>query len=539
MGPLEELHEAVRAAAATLAAGDGQVARTAKLERPPRAELGDYSTNAAMLLAPRLGQPPREVAERLAAVLAETLGAGLERTEVAGPGFLNLHLSDEWFAGALRGMLAAGARFGSSELPAPTAVNVEFVSANPTGPLHVGHARQAAFGDALVRIFEFRGYTVTREFYVNDYGSQVRKLGASVRALARGEAIPEDGYKGDYVATLVPREAALALDDEALERAALDACLLLIRSSLERFGVHFDVWFSERSLYDDGAVDAALSRLAAQGETYSADGALWMRTTTHGDDKDRVLVRSGGEHTYFSSDIAYLANKLERGFELMIYVTGADHHGYIGRMRAACEALGAERERVEMLILQLVHLIEDGARATMSKRAGEFVTLDELIERVGTDAARFFLLQRSHDTTVEIDIELAARASADNPVYYVQYAHARIASMLAKLGEERVAAARSEFAVLEPLHPSERALLKRLLSFPDDLAEAQERRAPHRVATAALEIAQQFTAVYRDCRVVGAEPRATESLRIAIALAARQTLATALALLGVSAPDAM
>jgi arginyl-tRNA synthetase len=539
VGPLETLHDAIRRAAAALLGTDDAVTRAAKLERPPRAELGDYSTNAAMLLAPRLGRAPREVAAELGELLANDLGAGLARTEVAGPGFLNLHLSDAWFVAALDGILAAGPRFGAAQLPAPAHVNVEFASANPTGPLHVGHARQAAFGDSLVRILQFSGFDVTREYYVNDYGSQVRKLGESVRALARGEPVAEDGYKGDYVGTLVPLEQALELDDDALAQAALDACLALIRASLERFGVHFDVWFSERSLYDSGAVDGALARLTAQGETYSDAGALWMRTTARGDDKDRVLVRSGGEHTYFSSDIAYLENKLERGFDLMIYAAGADHHGYIARMQAACEALGAERERIELVILQFVHLLENGARAAMSKREGEYVTLDELVERIGVDAARFFLLARSNDTTVDIDIELAASRSADNPVYYVQYAHARIASMLARLGPERVAAARGEVAVLEPLHASERALLKRLLSFPADVAEAAERRAPHRIAAAALEIAQQFTAFYRDCRVVGAEPSATESLRIAIALASQQTLAAALGLLGVSAPDVM
>jgi arginyl-tRNA synthetase len=529
----------VRDGAASLAGGDCAVARAAKLERPPRAELGDYSTNAALLLAPKLDLPPREVAEQLAAVLAARLGSGLARTEVAGPGFLNLYLSDRWLADALAGVLAAGDGFGSAELAAPTRVNLEFVSANPTGPLHIGHARGAAYGDALARLLAFRGFDVTREFYVNDFGSQVRKLGESVRALAFGDPVPADGYHGEYVAKLVPAERARELELDELSREALAACLEQIRDSLERFGVHFDVWFSERSLHESGAVERVLTTLAAVGESYSADGALWLRTTAHGDDKDRVLVRSGGETTYFASDIAYLEDKRARAFERMIYVWGADHHGYELRMKAACASLGGDPDTVELIALQFVHLVGDGVRIAMSKREGEYVTLDELVEQVGVDAARYFLLARSHDTTVELDGDLAVSKSADNPVYYVQYAHARIASLLAKLGPNRVQEALVEISPVEPLHRSERALIKRLLTFPWDLEDAAERRAPHRIATAVLDIAQQFTAFYRDCRVVGAEPRATESVRIALALASERTIAIALGLLGVSAPDSM
>jgi arginyl-tRNA synthetase len=539
IGPLEQLHDVVRDSAAALAGGDCAVARAVKLERPPRAEMGDYATNAALLLAPRLKLAPRAVADKLAIELAQRLGDGLDRTEVAGPGFLNLYLSDRWFADALSGMLAAGTRFGAAQESAGARFNIEFVSANPTGPLHIGHARGAAYGDALARLLSFRGFDVTREFYINDFGTQVRKLGESVRATALGEPIPEGGYHGEYVATLVPADRARELDIDELSREALAACLRQIQGSLERFGVRFDVWFSERSLHEAGAVERTFAKLAQAGENYSADGALWLRTTAHGDDKDRVLVRSDGEPTYFASDIAYLADKQARGFDRMIYVWGSDHHGYEGRMRAACESLGGEPEAVELIALQFVHLSDDGVRVAMSKREGEYVTLDELVDKVGVDAARYFLLARSHDTTVEIDSDLATRRSGDNPVYYVQYAHARIASVLAKLGTERVEQAMSEVEPAEPLHPSERAMLKRLLTFPVDLAEATERRAPHRIATSVLEIAQDFTAFYRDCRVVGAEPRATESWRIALMVAARGTIATALGLLGVSAPDSM
>ena len=292
-----------------LAGGDGELLAAIKLERPPRDALGDYPTNAALLLAPRLSQPPRTVAERLAVELAERLGGGLVRSEVAGPGFLNLFLSDGWLAGALGGVLTAGTRFGAGDSHDAARINIEFVSANPTGPLHIGHARGAAYGDAPARLLEFRGFDVTREFYINDFGSQVRKLGESVRALALGDPVPEDGYHGEYVATLVSADRARSLDLDELAREALAACLEQIRQSLERFGVRFDVWFSERSLHDSGAIDRVLAKLAAAGETFEADGALWLRTTDHGDDKDRVLVRAGGEPTYFSSDIGYLEDK--------------------------------------------------------------------------------------------------------------------------------------------------------------------------------------------------------------------------------------
>ncbi len=539
MTPLDTLHDAIRAATAAVAGEVEVTPESVKLEVPPRAELGDYSTNAPLLLAPRLGAPAREVAQRLAGELAASLGGALERTEVAGPGFLNLYLSDGWYVEALASVLSANERFGAATLKAPRAVDVEFVSANPTGPLHIGHARQAAYGDALSRILAYRGYEVTREYYINDYGSQVTKLGESVRALALGEPVAPDGYHGDYVDGLVPAERARELDLETLAREACDACLALIRASLERFGVRFDVWFSERSLHETGAVERVLDALGARGETYTNDGALWLRTSAHGDDKDRVLVRSSGEHTYFTSDIAYLEDKRSRGYDRLVYVWGADHHGYIARMKAVCGALGGDPDALEIVIQQFVHLLGVEGRTAMSKREGEYVTLDELVDEVGVDAARFFLLARSHDTTVDLDLDLAVRETAENPVYYVQYAHARIASILARAGSDRVAAALVALAPVEPLHASERALLRRLLAFPGELAEAAERRAPHRVASYALELAQEFTAFYRDCHVLGVEPRATESWRLALSLAARRTIARALDLLGVSAPAQM
>lgn len=554
---LEDLRGAVMRAAAELAApagggqeppGDGRGGIT--LERPRRAQFGDYSTNAALLLAPGLGAPPREVAERLGGALQAQLGASLERFEVAGPGFLNLFVADSWLMGALEQALAAGAAFGIGTERAPGRVLVEFVSANPTGPLHVGHARNAVYGDALARLLAFRGHDVAREFYINDAGTQVRKLGESIQALARGEPLPEGGYQGDYVLDLVDRLANAAGTDPAeLGRAAVAIMIEGIQASLAAFGVEdFDRWFFESALHegDPSPVAHALAILDQQGHTYTSDGALWLRTTAFGDDKDRVLVRSNGEHTYFASDIAYHQDKRERGFDRQIDVWGADHHGYVLRMKAAYEALGGDPRELELLIMQLVHLVRAGERAQMSKRAGEFVTLDDLVAEIGVDAARWYLLARSHDTTLDLDLDLAREQSSDNPVYYVQYAHARIASMLDKAGAERVRAATAApiGAGEEPLHETERALIELLLAFEAELSEAAERRAPHRLAAYALELAQGFTAFYRDCRVIGADrseigQQSVESRRIVLCVMTMRTIARCLDLLGVSAPRQM
>jgi arginyl-tRNA synthetase len=385
---------------------------------------------------------------------------------------------------------------------------------------------------------------VGREFYVNDAGSQVRKLGESILAIARGESVPEDGYQGAYVERLARALGADSDDPGELGRAAVGAMVGEMQSSLAAFRVRdFDHWAYESSLHegDPSPVEQTLALLAAQGRTYSRDGALWLRTTDFGDDKDRVLVRSNGEHTYFASDIAYHLDKRERGWERQIDVWGADHHGYVERMKAAYEALGGERDDLELLIMQLVHLVRAGERAQMSKRAGEFVTLDELLAEIGVDAARWYLLARSHDTTVDLDLDLAREQSNENPVYYVQYAHARIASILAKAGDERVTAALAGAGGPPPgpLHATERALIELLLAFPLEIAQAAERRAPHRIAAYALELAQGFTAFYRDCRVVGAEPESVESFRISLCVASARLIARSLELLGVSAPDSM
>jgi arginyl-tRNA synthetase len=383
---------------------------------------------------------------------------------------------------------------------------------------------------------------VSREYYFNDSGSQIDRLGQSIRARARGEELPEDGYQGDYVDELARSiPDAAAADVGELARRGVEAIMAGIRATLEAYRVQYDSWFLERGLHDGepSAVERALALLEERGHVYRSEGAVWLRTSAFGDDKDRVLERSSGETTYFANDIAYHRDKLERGYDRMINPLGSDHHGYIARMKAAMAALGVEPDRLEIPVLQFVHIVEGSRRASMSKRRGDFVTLDDLIGEIGVDATRFYMLSRSHDSTVDLDLELAREQSSENPVYYVQYAHARIASMLAKAGEERVARALAAQARPDALHPAERELIKKLLAFPGEVAEAADRRAPHRIAAYALELAQTFTAFYRDCRVVGAEPEALEDFRIALSVAAQRVIARALGLLGVAAPASM
>ncbi|MBA2637041.1 MAG: arginine--tRNA ligase [Solirubrobacterales bacterium] len=542
MTPLGDLRRALDAAAAVVAGAAGPLHTPPTLERPKQAGFGDYATNAALVLAPVVKAAPRDVAERVGRELEGLLGAALDRVEVAGPGFLNLFLSDDWHAAALAHVLDAGDGFGGGGAPRPERINVEYVSANPTGPLHVGHARNAAYGDAISRIFAFHGHEVTREYYVNDFGSQVANLGTSLKARARGEEPPNDGYVGAYVTELAAAIPGAARADTAeLARRGVALMLERIEASLAAFRAPIDVWASERALHegDPSAVDRALARLEELGQTYRSEGALWLRTTAHGDDKDRVLLRGSGELTYFASDLAYLLDKRERGFERLVYVLGADHHGYRGRMRAAYEAFGGDPdEELELLIMQFVNLLSAGTRSSMSKRRGEFVTLDDLIAEIGVDPARWFLLQRSHDTAVDLD--LAREQSAENPVYYVQYAHARIASIRAKAGQERVRSALAGVGAREgELDPAERALVKKLLAFPEEVAEAAQRRAAHRIAGYALELAQVFTAFYRDCLVVGAPGPGVEHFRLGLCVASQRTIACALALLGVAAPESM
>ncbi|HVQ59440.1 MAG TPA: arginine--tRNA ligase [Solirubrobacterales bacterium] len=542
---IAELRGAVDAAARALRDGE-RTEPAPTLDRPPKPELGDYSSNAAMLLAGPLGDNPRAVASRLQDELERSLGEGgsLDRIEVAGPGFVNLFLSDAWYRRALGSMLAAGEDLGPAPVEAPERILVEFVSANPTGPLHVGGGRHAAYGDALVRLLEAVGHDVEREFYVNDAGSQVIRFADSIAARMAGDEPPEDGYGGDYVIELAEKLAAEGADPaqrEALGLRGIELMLVEVRETLERFGVHFDNWFSERDLYRRGEVDVALAQLEEAGHTYRSEDALWLRTTEFGDDKDRVLIRSNGEPTYLTADIAYHWDKLQRGFERLIDVLGADHHGYVARIRAAIAALGADPSRFEALIMALVHIVEGGERAQMSKRSGDFVSLDELIDDIGVDAARWFMLWRSHETTVDLDLELARSQSSENPVYYVQYAHARIASILRKAGGEAPDSAAAAGAPTPgtPLEPAEKALIKRLLEFPDEVREAAERRAPHRICAYSTTVAADFHAFYRDCQVVGAEGEGVEASRLALCLLTKRTIAGALGLLGISAPEQM
>ena len=528
--------------AATELRGDGLV-DLPRLERPPKPDFGDYSTNAALLLAPELGEQPRAIAERLGDALGSRLGPAVEKVEIAGPGFLNLFMADGWYLAAVAGLVAARAGYGDGEPATSERIGVEFVSANPTGPITVASARHAAYGDSLCRILEAAGHVPEREYYVNDYGTQIRLFGESIQARARGEEPPEDGYRGDYVTELARQlEGAADGDPDQLARRGVDLMLKQIRGTLERFQVRMDVFFSERSLHEGGAVRRAFDHLEEREHLYPLEGAVWLRTTTFGDDKDRVLMRSSGEITYFGADIPHHEDKLGRGYDRVIDVLGADHHGYVARLKAAWQAIGGKPDRFEVVIMQLVNLMEGGRRAQMSKRQGEFVTLDDLLDDIGVDAARWFLLQRSHDTTLDLDLELARRHTQENPVYYVQYAHARIASILRKAGDSRVeeALAADLAASDEDLHPSARGLIKRLLEFPAEVAEAAERRAPHRLTTYAHETAQEFSAFYRDVKVVGAaEEGGDEDLRIAICVLTGRVLARSLDLLGIAAPAEM
>ncbi|HYX77891.1 MAG TPA: arginine--tRNA ligase [Solirubrobacterales bacterium] len=554
--PLEELRLAVRAAADSVRdAAPGSVAPA--LERPPSPELGDYSTNAAMLLAPVRAEAPRELAERLRDELGARLGGSAERIEVAGPGFVNVFLADRWHRESLAALLATGEDFARGAPERPERVLVEFVSANPTGPLTVASGRGAAYGDSLARCLELAGHEVAREYLLNDVGGQVRLFAESIAARMEGREPPDEGYAGEYVAELADQLAAAGAepaDLEDLARRGTEQMRRRIEATLDRFGVSFDTWFSERSLHEKGQIGASVDELRSRGHVYEREGAVWLRTTEFGDDKDRVLIRSDGQPTYFAADIAYHRDKLRRGAERLIDPLGADHHGYVPRMRAAIESLGRDPRLYEAPIIQLVHLVEGGARAQMSKRRGEFVTLDELVDDIGVDATRFFMLQRSHDTTFDLDLELARRQSQENPVYYVQYAHARIASILRKAVEEGRApaggaggaadegalarAGATDAALAAAAEPAERGLIQRLLELPSEAAAAAERRAPHRLAAYATATAADFHAFYRDCQVVGAG-EGMEAARLALCIGAERVIARTLGLLGVNAPERM
>ncbi|HET6550270.1 MAG TPA: arginine--tRNA ligase [Solirubrobacter sp.] len=542
MHPLDELRAAVEAAAGDLRNGKPAPTARASLERPKKAGFGDYATNAAMLLAPALGAPPREIAERLGARLSERLGPAVDRVEVAGPGFLNVFLADAWYLEAAAAIAAAGEDWGRSTPDKPEKVNVEYVSANPTGPLTAASGRHAAYGDALSALLTLAGHEVVREYYFNDAGTQVENLGAAVRHRARHEPVPPELYQGEYVAELAQRIPDAA-DGEPAELGRQAAALLMerIRATLRAYRVEFDVFFTERDLHtgEPSPIEVGFERLREHGRLYESEGAQWLRMTDFGEAKDRVLVRQTGQPTYLAADVAYQEDKFLRGFDHLVYVLGADHHGYVAPLKAIAGALGEDPERIEVPLLQFVHIVEGGGRKGMSKRKGDFVTLDELIETIGVDAARWFMISRSHDSTIDLDIDLARRQDPENPVYYVQYAHARIASILRNLEPAEIEAAVAREPGTVALNDSERELIRRLLAFPHEVREAVERRAPHRIASYALELGQAFAAFYRDSPVLKEPDAALRDLRIALCVASQRTLARSLGVLGVSAPESM
>jgi len=534
-------------AAGTLTIADPTALPAVSIERPARAEHGDYATNAAMQLAPAARMAPMRIAEALAAALE--LPEGMASAEIAPPGFINIRLDAGWVASQVAQIRAAGTSYGHVPVENPRSVNVEFVSANPTGPLTLGNARGAFVGDLLCRVLEAVGHRVTREYYFNDFNAQVRNLGLSVLARHTGEPIPEDGYHGEYVSDLaanVPDElwaqaTSVGADPgEILGRWASERVRAGIEESLEHLGVHFDVWTSEGSLYRDGWVERALEQLRQAAHVYEREGATWFRSTDFGDDKDRVVYRSNGQPTYFASDIGYLAQKFSRGFDELVYLWGEDHHGTVARNRAAAEALGFDPKAVHWLLMAWVRFVRDGTEIGMSKRAGEFVTLDELLAEIGPDAARWFFGSRATTTGIDFDIELAKRQSNENPVYYVQYAHARCASILRNAAEQKVEASTTDAAALLR-HPAEQALIRELLRLPDVVTDAAARRETHEVPKYCLEVASLFSQFYRDCRVLTDDPAEARfsGARLALVDAVRLVLANALGTLGIRAPESM
>ena len=522
-----------------------------ELQSPRQKDHGDFATNVALVLAKPAGKPPREVAETLVAALAPI--PFVEKVEIAGPGFINIWTTDEWRFDVVRRIVAEGDAYGHG-VSTGERIQVEFVSANPTGPLHVGHARNAVLGDAIARLLEAAGHTVEREYYFNDAGGQMDRFGASVearylQALGREAEVPEDGYHGDYItayAAEIAREQGDALADlpaeERFVRLRAEGARIAmagIRETLARFGVVFDTFVSEASLEEQGEIAEAIDRLRAAGEIYEAEGAVWFRSTDFGDDKDRIVIRSTGRHTYFGADCAYLIDKFRRGFDHLIYVWGADHHGDVVRVKGAATSLGLDPDRVELMLYQFVAFLRGGQPLQMSKRAGTFVSLDELMDEVGTDAARFHLLLFSNDHSMRFDIEEVARATMENPVYYVQYGHARIASIVRKAEATGVALRPLQDVDLTLLtHEAELELLDELAGVPDLLVRAAALRAPHRVAHAAQDVAARFHRFYTECRVVGDEAELTQA-RLWLCRASKQVLGNLLQVLGVSAPERM
>ncbi len=521
------------------------------LEVPPQKEFGDFATNFAMQSARSLKCNPRMIAQ---AVIDNLDCAYIAKTEIAGPGFINFYLKQDWMYDMLAQIIAQGEEYGNLQNDCKERIQIEYVSANPTGPLHVGHGRGAAVGSALANLMKAAGYDVTREYYINDAGNQINNLAASVNARyleLQGQEVqfPENGYHGHDIIETAERiiriygDKFLHMDEsERLEQfrtIALKEKLAALKEDLAAFNCEFDVWFSEQTLHDANAIKSACDLLTERGYLYEKDGALWLKATEHGDDKDRVVIRDNGVPTYFAADIAYHRNKFERGFDRVINLWGADHHGYIARMKAAVGALGYSPEQLEVLILQMVSLYRNGELVKMSKRTGQSVTLNELIEEVGTDAARFFFTMRSIDSQLDFDMTLATEKTNENPVYYIQYAHARICSIMRQLAEAQITeCAAGELKLTSLTEPEELALIKKLGEYPEMLQRAARDRAVHNVAHYVHELAGLFHSFYNQCRILGVDSDVQQA-RIALVKAVGHVIRHALGILGVSAPERM
>jgi len=528
----------------------GTIPVAISLERPKNRDHGDYATSIALQLAKAAGKSPREVAELLRSDIAEL--PEVSAVDIAGPGFINITLNRSSQAELVRTILSASTTYGTGDALAGISINLEFISANPTGPLHLGHTRWAAVGDALGRVLSAAGANVTREFYINDRGNQMELFGQSVEAAALGLPIPEDGYQGAYIADLAtqvvnenPQITQLEgqARRDAFREAAYKVQLAQQQGVLETFNTRFDIWFSERSLHDAGAVEHGVEKLRKQGHVFDSEGAIWLRTTDFGDDKDRVITKANGDLTYFASDTAYYINKRERGFEICIYMLGADHHGYVNRLRATAACAGDNPDyNVEILIGQLVKIMEGGEEVKLSKRAGTIITLEELVEKVGVDAARYTLIRYPVDTPMVMDLDILRRNTNENPVYYVQYAHARIAAVLRNVAELAIPIGLDHFDPAQLSHNRENELLGTLAEFPRIVATAAQLREPHRVARYLEELAGVYHGFYADCRVLPLGDESISSLHSAranLCAATKQVLQNGLELLGVSAPERM
>ena len=548
----EDLSVSVRAAVVKWLSQAGlvlEIPAELRLERPKSRDHGDYATNIALALAKAAQLAPRVIAESLAPLIAEI--PGVAEAEIAGPGFINIRLDSATLGQTAQIIVEKGADYGTGTALAGQQINLEFISANPTGPLHLGHTRWAAVGDAMARVLVAAGAHVSTEFYINDRGVQMDKFGASVMASAHGQVIPEDGYKGAYIHDLAaaiviarPSIKELPIEEQfiSFREAAYALQLKQQQQVLEQFRTHFDLWASERALHESNSVEHGMDRLRAQGHVYELDGAVWLRTTDFGDDKDRVLIKADGEYTYFASDTAYYVDKRERNFDICIYLLGADHHGYVNRLRAVAACNGDQLDQVEVLIGQLVKITRGGEEVKLSKRAGNIVTLDEFVDEVGVDAARYSLIRYPVDSPLTLDLEVITLRSNDNPVFYVQYAHARIASVLRNAAELGIAWRDLNFDAGLLSHERENELLGALAEFPRVVAGAAELREPHRVARYLEDLASIYHRFYDSCRVL---PRGDEELtpeqvaRLWLCAATRQTIFNGLQLLGVSAPDRM